>query len=311
MEMGTPMVCMYLLGHPDHYTDHKFIPFYWLPYVREARRHWHPDENVDAEEKINIIKKKDRVVGLSPVFDYIHRPLHLQNMCLYDFIRTFERKRLKRKRRSTDKPQDSCESELDIDSDNWDRELDRQDTGRNTRRMAQSTSADLNSMFLKDHPLQDTHGVKVRSGAKTEKLILNFTGKTLPRRDSGDHEYYCSTMLTLFKPWRTGEDLRNSDDIEWSSAFRDFSFSDRDVRLMDNFQIKYECLDARDDYRANLRSAGDPILYEWEDGGQDVDVMKGLKNRDYDDSYEYDGVTDDTLRQLAAVEAQKTQTVKA
>ncbi|KAF8219301.1 hypothetical protein L208DRAFT_1341713 [Tricholoma matsutake] len=28
MEMGNPMVCMYLLGNPDHYTNYLFIPFY-------------------------------------------------------------------------------------------------------------------------------------------------------------------------------------------------------------------------------------------------------------------------------------------
>jgi len=28
MEMGVPMISMYLLGNPDHYTDHKFIPLF-------------------------------------------------------------------------------------------------------------------------------------------------------------------------------------------------------------------------------------------------------------------------------------------
>ena len=37
-EMGAPMISMYLLGNPDHYTDHTFIPFYWQPYVQEAQR---------------------------------------------------------------------------------------------------------------------------------------------------------------------------------------------------------------------------------------------------------------------------------
>ena len=37
MEMGAPMICMYLLDNPDHYTDHTFVPFYWQSYVTEAR----------------------------------------------------------------------------------------------------------------------------------------------------------------------------------------------------------------------------------------------------------------------------------
>jgi hypothetical protein len=36
MEMGAPMICMYLLGNPDHYTDHVFIPFFWQSFVSEA-----------------------------------------------------------------------------------------------------------------------------------------------------------------------------------------------------------------------------------------------------------------------------------
>ena len=36
-EMGAPMIAMYLLGNPDHYTSHMFVPFYWRSYVQEAR----------------------------------------------------------------------------------------------------------------------------------------------------------------------------------------------------------------------------------------------------------------------------------
>ena len=31
------MAAMYILGNPDHYTDHKFHTFYWKSYVHEAR----------------------------------------------------------------------------------------------------------------------------------------------------------------------------------------------------------------------------------------------------------------------------------
>ncbi|KDR65184.1 hypothetical protein GALMADRAFT_43591, partial [Galerina marginata CBS 339.88] len=35
MEIGSPMASLYLLGNPDHYTQHKFIKFYWRLYVRK------------------------------------------------------------------------------------------------------------------------------------------------------------------------------------------------------------------------------------------------------------------------------------
>ena len=51
--------------------------------------------------------------------------------------------------------------------------------------------------FLKNHPLYETHQVKI---SKSKNLIPNFAGGSLPRCDRGDREYYCATMLTLFKP---------------------------------------------------------------------------------------------------------------
>ncbi|KAF8223998.1 hypothetical protein L208DRAFT_1313991 [Tricholoma matsutake] len=38
LEMGSPIICMYLLGFPDHYTSHKFVPFYWSSFVNEVRK---------------------------------------------------------------------------------------------------------------------------------------------------------------------------------------------------------------------------------------------------------------------------------
>ena len=36
-EIGSPMACMYLLKHPDHYTSHTFRRFYWKQYVNEVQ----------------------------------------------------------------------------------------------------------------------------------------------------------------------------------------------------------------------------------------------------------------------------------
>ena len=40
MEMGNPMICMYILGNPDHYKSHKFRVFYWTLFVNVARSPW-------------------------------------------------------------------------------------------------------------------------------------------------------------------------------------------------------------------------------------------------------------------------------
>ena len=38
LELGSPMICLYLLGNPDHYTSHRFALFYWLAFVQEVRK---------------------------------------------------------------------------------------------------------------------------------------------------------------------------------------------------------------------------------------------------------------------------------
>ncbi|KAF8232129.1 hypothetical protein L208DRAFT_1037110, partial [Tricholoma matsutake] len=92
MEMGNSMVCMYLLGNPDHYTNYLFIPFYWQSYVREASRTI-PDLNADPPKKVTIFKCNGCVIGLSPVQDYVFRPASLHSMCLYDWIATYKCKK--------------------------------------------------------------------------------------------------------------------------------------------------------------------------------------------------------------------------
>jgi hypothetical protein len=63
--------------------------------------------------------------------------------------------------------------------------------------------------FLSDHPQHETH--HVTSNPKFLNNVPNFLGGSLPRRDRGDREYHCATMLALFKPWRKLEDLKDND----------------------------------------------------------------------------------------------------
>jgi len=96
--------------------------------------------------------------------------------------------------------------------------------------------------FVKGHPLCETHGIRYIPNKDT--VIANFIGETLPRRDRGDREWYCSTMLVLFKPWRSGLQLKTQDQ-SWDDAFESHHFLQQHVVMMDNFNLRYECLDAR------------------------------------------------------------------
>ena len=62
MEMGSPMICLYLLDNPDHYSSHVFVPFYWQSFVSKAHATWnmpfeqqpqHPTD--DVPEKVAIL----------------------------------------------------------------------------------------------------------------------------------------------------------------------------------------------------------------------------------------------------------------
>ncbi|KAE9408394.1 hypothetical protein BT96DRAFT_783288, partial [Gymnopus androsaceus JB14] len=36
LELGSPMISLYLLRNPDYYTSHVFVPFYWHTFVTDA-----------------------------------------------------------------------------------------------------------------------------------------------------------------------------------------------------------------------------------------------------------------------------------
>jgi len=59
-------------------------------------------------------------------------------------------------------------------------------------------------------------------------------------------------MLTLFKPWCTGHNLKSAEET-WEQAFNKHIFSPAQKNLMSNFNLRYECLNARDDYSAQIK----------------------------------------------------------
>jgi hypothetical protein len=143
----------------------------------------------------------------------------------------------------TESDEEDLSSASDSDSDNSEYDGDN---------YSEYDSDDENGWIplLNDHPQEHTHMVRIQS-EKKEK-IPSFVGGTLPRHDIGDREYYCCTMLTFFKPWRTGRELK-MEDQSWNEAFANFQFTERQQEVMNFFCIPYECLDARDDHAAQRK----------------------------------------------------------
>jgi hypothetical protein len=106
--------------------------------------------------------------------------------------------------------------------------------------------------FCEGHPLRDSFYVHFES-QRIHSVIPTFLGPALPRKDAEDREFYCCAMLTFFVPWRTGLDLKTSDQ-SWCEAFDSHSVSPRHQKIIDNMHIRYECYDARDDFHAQLKA---------------------------------------------------------
>ena len=217
-EMGAPMICMYLLGNPDHYTSHDFVPFYWQLYVAEVRRQFDSIDidSVQQPQKVTLIKKKGRLVGLSPVHDYVHRASELDHVSLFEWIKCYKREKLhgsKKKAPSADNNEiltnEDCEEAVDTENSELsfqttplvddDEVADHDKPSRRPKNVF---------YFQKEHPLHESHAMCLIRDSSRQ--VPNFAGANLPRRDQGDREYYFSSMLTLFKPWRSGTDLRES-----------------------------------------------------------------------------------------------------
>ena len=142
--------------------------------------------------------------------------------------------------------------------------------------------------FLKSHPLYNSHGTIIKQD--DPNIVADFIGN-LPQSDQGDREYYCLTMLVLFKPWQKPLSLKMEKNT-WDETFLKHKFTNRQLELIRNFNIKYECLDACDDYNAQMRDSGDNTFFphgaEVENEKHDFDPDLFTKSNDLNNIYDYD-----------------------
>ncbi|KZP15810.1 hypothetical protein FIBSPDRAFT_699418, partial [Athelia psychrophila] len=278
-EMGGPLACLYLLGNPDHYKSHEFKPCYWRNYVQ-----W-----------------MGRYVALSHVEDYIFRASKYENVNLYSWMRLAEKNIVSKadssraaKAKGTELEEasadiiddDVCSDSSGETSDSED-EGDNVDDGRGSELLGSKRKTDKGvdisvHMFMPGHPQAKTHYACMRH--VNSLRVPMFLGGPLPRRDKGDREEHCLTMLTLFRPFRRGKDLK-SDGAAWAEEFEGYSFNDEAEQKMKNFNTKYECTDARDDFRAQRRTEEKGTTFGWTPDHDDGDDQATF----IQDGYEDDG----------------------
>jgi len=243
MEIGAPMASLYLLGKADHYTDCRFQPFYWTNYVQEVNSSWNYPIPIKNAEKVPIFKRGKRYTGVSHVEDYCKRATELESTCLYDWISYSKRQ----KTANVITPDDLADYH-DDDDDAPNQSIDTTDSS------ADDQVKKHLYQFLPSHPLHKTY--KTYFNKNKTPTIPTFLGPALPRSSTGDREFYCMTMLTLFVPWRTGKSLK-SDTETWAAAFSRATFTQKQLDILSNFDIQYECRDASDDYFAQMKKGSD------------------------------------------------------
>jgi hypothetical protein len=247
MEIGSPMASMYLLGNPDHYTGHQFVCFWWKSYVTYLQREDKTTENsmVDIqaadlpteenEDRVQVGQEEGVYIATTNVDDYKYRPHVYLSVSLYEWIQTSHKRRANKKELEN----------LQVPSP------------------ANVTKTGYHH-FMEGHPMCVTHVVKCNFD-RLKFVVPNIVGGALPRRDSGDREYYCCTMLTLFFPWRDALCIKGPSET-WESAFNAFKFTTRQRQLMCNFSLRYECHDARDDFHALLNKKKLQTRVPWNNG---------------------------------------------
>jgi hypothetical protein len=337
MEIGSPMASMYVLGHPDHYASHIYVPFYWKSYVSHVKRYWASDDitqndSTIIEERVTIDRQNGKIVAGSLVDDYIYRPVIFERVTLYEWIQCANKQARTAQERKAFSDSVAWTSQLlfnqadsshympiteststdnafndpsDSDSDYFDdiddiysdvfSESDWETDDETDIIIEKQNKFDKRAHtgkhpFVFGHPRYETHSVSC-DFSRTQSVIPNFIGGAIPRSDKGDRSHYCMTMLTLFKPWRSPGDLKDIDQT-WSDAHYTFHFTERQLQLMANFNVRYECNDARDDHYATqqkllksieethpclpgtfdkLRKDMDPDLYDLNDDDNESD----------------------------------------
>ncbi|KAJ7085288.1 hypothetical protein C8R44DRAFT_752888 [Mycena epipterygia] len=285
MEIGSPMASMYLLGHPDHYASHKYVTFWWKAYVLFVRSFWltetgfRDSDDEEAHEKVPIGKQDGIFVATSGVDDYRYRPVVYNNVTLYEWIQCSEKKARNQKERiefedelrlakymkadyyraairrleeegNVSARESSAQSQEEEDISDWETD-DEDEVIVNKQAELDSRRKPTRHAFIPAHPLFLSHAVSC-DFSRLNTIIPNFIGGAIPRSDKGDRSFYCLTMMTLFKPWRSPADLKDSEST-WDQIFNEHDFTPRQNELMRNFNVRYECNDARDDHFTTMK----------------------------------------------------------
>ncbi|RDX52793.1 hypothetical protein OH76DRAFT_1344637, partial [Lentinus brumalis] len=132
------------------------------------------------------------------------------------------------------------------------RRLQRRSRPPEPNRTARGRPQEERGAFHPSHPQHNTHLVRKRVSWVIPVILTN----TLPRIDASYHqrELRSRTILILFVPWRTPQDLKHTHET-WTEAYqrRESEISPQHRTIIHNMNVLSECKDARDKAVATRR----------------------------------------------------------
>ncbi|EAU82082.1 hypothetical protein CC1G_09684 [Coprinopsis cinerea okayama7 len=279
MEIGAPMAAMYLQDNPDRYCSHVFVTFYWKNFVNFVLREWERllgstelrsaedtkwySESVEVGEELNDEEGLDVLSDDEGDDDNVRLARNGRYFVSRSKVEDYQLRPLQF--------EEVCLYE-------WVQcaVRDGSDNAHSNLRFFR---------YLPGHPMADSHKIAC-DPSRRSYVVPNFLGPPLPRPDEGDQEEYYCTMLTLFKPWRTGIELRRADQ-SWAESFHAHPFTKRQKDIIKYMNVRYECYDARDDFQTqrmteqSRQETEEDELGLCDDDDMDMDPQHGEDDESY------------------------------
>ena len=207
------------------YQCHLKIHFYFV----DAMDFENEENCMETEEQFLLQpdETSKKYVYVNTRVDYQYRSASLHNVCLYDYMRFYRKKPIDEKDRKYLETQSAAKN------------TESKDPGRG-RPFSEREN------FQAGHPQASSH-INIK---RMKPVVPVLLGPPVPRRDREDtRERYCRSILTLFFPWRSIQDLCDVDQT-WEQAFeiRHAKITSESCKIIDNVQLLQECKNDRDEH---------------------------------------------------------------
>ena len=230
------------------------------------------DENNHEEHfQVQSTEDKNNFILVNTRIDYQYRSDILNNICLYDFVSTFYKKKI---------------NETGL------KHLSKSSAKEKQQNNQRGRPSNERFSFQKEHPQVTTHILMKYS----ELHVPVLYGPQVPRQDRDDtRERYNRALLKLFVPWRNVVDLCDiNQTLEDAFESRKNLISAHSCKIIENIQLLHECKKDRDEHLL-------PVIAEAQVANDSIDPILLPSNQDANGEYAADDI-DDLIQLIGSVD---------